>query len=945
MNITITNNFIQFQLPQSLDLWAGTANGDNLALAARLLADCEFAQIDSSETVIPLPVKLVAAWPEALAVSAGLPRNCPFGCDLRLSSGLGQTGTTLSVRWLKPSTSVPLSQAPLIDGLMISLGIHNFRLHEPYFSVLELVEEFNEAGKSDPQEQFRIWAHIRATLGESAVGNVTDSFLRIFRVTSADSLTFSITTDAHGDLQIDPVLLTSQFNTDDGTTGKVRALLESEEATLISRLENLSSGASSFPLSNGTYVVVDERLQKALEAVKALRKASPEERKRAVLHPEAVIAEMMGEDNDTQSLPPVFIETETYSERVLDVAEWVPPIVPWIKVESQQWLPADTFGFRVGGAEIALTETDLESAIQQVQAAIDKGEKTALVNGHNVPATAETVASLTDLKEAITSRKEASLKGEKSKISKNVLIIQTNFEDSDFVHTSVSNRPGTVGLPDSLKTQPKQHQIDGLTWLQSHWTAGSVGALLADDMGLGKTFQALAFLAWVKEQMHAGIIEKRPILIVAPVGLLRNWEAEHALHLSAPGLGDVVRAYGDHIKFLKKGSHKQGNVGLDSAQLSTADWVLANYEAISDYQLTFGAIKFSCAVFDEAQKIKTPSARMTHAAKGLNTDFVLAMTGTPVENRLADLWCISDVVQPSCLGSIKEFSAKYEAVDSTEAIKGLREKIWQEESEIQNKPPQLMLRRLKNEKLKGLPAKYEHVIRKEMPAEQAQAYSHAIALKQIKGPQGTLGTIQALRAVSLHPDLYHGTSQDLSPEKSARFLVALDVLDKCYELNEKALVFLESLELQSGDQLPLILQQRYKLSKLPLVINGEVNTSTRQDRVDDFQSRSGFDVMILSPKAGGVGITLTAANHVIHLSRWWNPAVEDQCSDRAYRIGQTKDVHIYYPMAINPSDPDSSFDLKLDELMTRKRVLSQQLLAPPTITKQDYESLLSQVKG
>lgn len=945
MKMTITNNFIQFEFPQSLDLWASSAKGDKLPLAARLLADCEASQIPSSATKVELPTKLVAAWPETLAVSAGLPRNCPFGCDLRLSSGLGQTGTTLSVRWLKPSTSVPLSQAPVLDGLSISLGIHTFRLQEPYFSVLELVEEFNEAGRTDPQEQFRIWAHIRSALGENAVGNVTDSFLRIFRVTSADSLTFSFTTDANGDLQIDPVLLTSQFNIDDGTTGKVRALLESEEATLISRLDSLSSGASSFPLSNGTYVVVDERLQKALAAVKVLRKASPEERKRAVLHPEAVIAEMMGEDSDTQALPPVFIETETYSERVLDVAEWVAPIIPWIKVESQQWLPADTFGFRVGAAEIALTETDLEAAIHQVQTAIEKGEKTALVNGQNVPATAETVSSLTELKDAITSRKDPSSKVEKTKISKNVLIIQTNFQDSDFVHTSVSNRPGTIGLPDSLKTQPKQHQIDGLTWLQSHWTAGSVGALLADDMGLGKTFQALAFLAWLKEQMHSGLIEKRPILIVAPVGLLRNWEAEHALHLSAPGLGDVVRAYGYHIKFLKKGSHKQGNAGLDSAQISSADWVLANYEAISDYQLTFGAIKFACVVFDEAQKIKTPSARMTHAAKGLNTDFVLAMTGTPVENRLADLWCISDVVQPSSLGSIKEFSAKYEGTDSAEAVKGLRAKIWQEESEIQDKPPLLMLRRLKNEKLKGLPAKHEHVIRKDMPAEQAQAYSHAIALKQIKGPQGTLGTIQALRAVSLHPDLHHGTSQDLSPEKSARFLVALDVLDKCFELKEKALIFLESLELQSAEQLPLILQQRYQLSKLPLVINGEVNTSTRQDRVDDFQGRDGFDVMILSPKAGGVGITLTAANHVIHLSRWWNPAVEDQCSDRAYRIGQTKDVHIYYPMAINPNDPESSFDLKLDELMTRKRVLSQQLLAPPTITKQDYESLLTQVKG
>jgi hypothetical protein len=220
--------------------------------------------------------------------------------------------------------------------------------------------------------------------------------LRIFRVTSADSFTFSFTTDANGDLQIDPVLLTSQFNIDDGTTGKVRALLESEEATLISRLDSLSSGASSFPLSNGTYVVVDERLQKALAAVKVLRKASPEERKRAVLHPEAVIAEMMGEESDTQALPPVFIETETYSERVLDVAEWVAPIIPWIKVESQQWLPADTFGFRVGAAEIALTETDLEAAIHQVEAAIQKGEKTALVNGQNVPATADAYSGQRD---------------------------------------------------------------------------------------------------------------------------------------------------------------------------------------------------------------------------------------------------------------------------------------------------------------------------------------------------------------------------------------------------------------------------------------------------------------------------------------------------------------------------------------------------------------------
>jgi hypothetical protein len=946
MIVNAAEDVIQFQLKESLAKWAATVSPERLPLAARLLADCESSSISITSKQFELPSSLVAAWPESIAVMAGLPPNCPFGFDLRVSSGLGQRGTTIAVRWLKPSTSVPLSTEPSLDGLMISLGQHHFRVQEPFFSVLGLVKKFNQESQSAPEEQFRIWSKIRALLGDINIETITDSFLRIFRVTSSDSFTFSFSTDANGNLQIDPILLTTQFNLEDGSTTKVRALIEADEQTLIARLDALPEGTNAFPLANGSYVVVDERLQLALSAVKRLRKASPEERKRAVLHPEAVIAEMIGESADTLELPPVFIETENYSNRVMDVAEWVAPIIPWIKVEGQQWLPTDTFGFRIGGAEISLTEVDLNNAIGKVLTAIDTKQPTANVNDHNIPANNDTLGSLIELKDAIMARQDPHLADETTKISKNVLIIKTNFQDSDFIHTSVSTRLGRKGIPEALKTVAKIHQLDGLSWLQSHWIAGSTGALLADDMGLGKTFQALGFLVWLKEQMDAGLTPKRPILIIAPIGLLRNWEAEHTLHLVSPGLGDVVRAYGEHIKFLKRGSHQHGTAALDSAQISNADWVLTNYEAVSDYQLTFGAIKFACVVFDEAQKIKNPSARMTHAAKGMNTEFVLAMTGTPVENRLADLWSIADVVQPSALGSIKDFSAVYESTESpSAAIATLRAKIWQEESQIHDKYPLLMLRRLKNEKLKGLPAKHEHIIRKVMPEEQAQAYRHAIAINQIKGPKGTLGTIQALRAVSLHPDLYRGSSGELAPEKSARFLIALEVLDKCFELKEKALIFLESLELQSGDQLPLILQQRYRLPTLPLVINGEVSTSTRQERVDEFQRREGFDVMILSPKAGGVGITLTAANHVIHLSRWWNPAVEDQCSDRAYRIGQTKDVHIYYPLAITPTDPESSFDLKLDTLMTRKRTLSQQLLAPPTISKQEYEELLNQVKG
>ncbi|MGC9195375.1 MAG: restriction endonuclease [Syntrophobacteraceae bacterium] len=169
------------------------------------------------------------------------------------------------------------------------------------------------------------------------------------------------------------------------------------------------------------------------------------------------------------------------------------------------------------------------------------------------------------------------------------------------------------------------------------------------------------------------------------------------------------------------------------------------------------------------------------------------------------------------------------------------------------------------------------------------------------------------------------------------------ILDRISTCREKCLIFLESLEMQ--EVLAFMVQSRYHLPRLPLIINGSVAGPKRQQAVDDFQSRqSEFEVMILSPKAGGVGLTLTAANHVIHLSRWWNPAVEDQCTDRIYRIGQNRDIHVYYPMAVHP-DPaisECSFDLKLNELLNRKRSLSRDVLMPPE-SPEDASALYDEI--
>jgi hypothetical protein len=942
---TINNSDISFEFTPSVEQWASSASEDLLPLAAKLLEDCIKCDIDTNNPSITLPNYAIAAWPEKIAMLAGLPPNCPFGLDLRLSSGLGQPGTNLSMRWLKPGTSLPLSTPPSINGLIVNLGEKQFRLHDPFFTVIKLTDSFNKAGINDSQEQMRIWSHIRNTLGEENVTSVTDNFLRVLKVSTADSFTFKYETDANGDIQVVPVLLTKDYSNNGDGSIKNRVLLETEDEAFTKRLDDLPEGVSAFPLSNGTYVVVDEKLQRALAVVRKIRQSPPDERKRVFLKPEAIISEMLGEDPDSNTENSIFVETEKYSERVLDLAEWVPPVVPWIKVQSQSWLPSDSCGFRIGARNVPIEAADIPSVIAAVKDAINAGNKTVVIAKVPIPANQATLDSLTSLQTTIDDRKTGltpkTIINITSAGTPKVLVIETNFI-KEFSHANSNKRLGSYCFPDNLKTNPKSHQIDGLKWLISHWTNGSSGCLLADDMGLGKTYQSLAFLAWLREQMNVGKIEKRPILIVAPVGLLKNWEAEHNLHLTQPGLGEVLLAYGEHLKFLRKGSHSSGSANLDNSRLNSADWILANYEAVSDYQLSFGAIKFACIFFDEAQKIKTPSARMTHACKALNAEFLVAMTGTPVENRLADLWCIADTVQPLVLGTLREFSTKHESPDSAEAIKSLRENIWQKEEAIESHAPLLMLRRLKGEKLSGLPKKIEHHIKRDMPQAQIDAYANIVENHFIKGPQGTLGTIQALRSASLHPSI---GNESFDINQSARFQVAFEILDKCNTINEKALVFLESLDLQAADQIPLLLMQRYNLKKLPMVINGEIDAFKRQKRVDEFQSNKDFDVMILSPKAGGVGITLTAANHVIHLSRWWNPAVEDQCSDRVYRIGQTKDVHIYYPLAIYPADPDNSFDIKLDALMTRKRNLSQQLLAPPIITKDDYEELLKAVQA
>ncbi|GAA5624734.1 hypothetical protein Brsp04_04636 [Brucella sp. NBRC 12952] len=536
-----------------------------------------------------------------------------------------------------------------------------------------------------------------------------------------------------------------------------------------------------------------------------------------------------------------------------------------------------------------------------------------------------------------------------------VLIIRQNLEELDFRSRLEKRRnliPGGFPTQSINGTEPKQHQLQGFEWLRNCWTQGWPGALLADDMGLGKTFQALAFLAWIRDNMAARRGAYRalqgPILIVAPTSLLDNWKKEASIHLKPGKLGSCAEAFGSGLNALKtrKGAGWSEEDALDVDYMRQADWILTTYETLALYHRSFARIAYSIAIFDEMQKVKSPDSINSHTAKTMNIDFVLGMTGTPIENRLEDLWCIMDRIAPGYLGDLKSFSSTYGDEDP-QALAELKGKM----DRPQGDAPAIMLRRMKDDVAKDLPIKQIMAYPVGMPASQARAYDDAVAAARAgtKSRKSMLETLHLLRGISLHPDRAgEANAYDIAwrmswINSSARVQKAVTLLEDIRGRSEKALVFLEDRSMQQT--FAAAIAAHLNLSVRPPIINGTMVGRKRQEIVDAFQKAPlGFDLLILSPKAAGIGLTITAANHVIHLSRWWNPAVEDQCNDRAFRIGQVKNVTIHLPMAIHPIHGNGSFDQRLHDLLDRKRNLSRDMLAPPT-SERDVDNLFSEIIG
>lgn len=681
------------------------------------------------------------------------------------------------------------------------------------------------------------------------------------------------------------------------------------------------------------FIVLDPTIEKVLKVIKETHSKSISERRALFINPTSYLLKLLGDDYSSK-LDTIFVPGKQYkSDRIKYIGIWQPKTQSYLPNERNEWFPKDCVGVMLDNEYIFIKPDDLDETIRDLTKAIEQNEETFDIEDQTIKASTENL----DLLKLVHDRQDEPNKepSEKKEPDKVAPIIEDNIEDELFRDKIIPRQQQQIFIAKNLKDATLfPYQQKGVQWLQQSWNEGKRGVLLADDMGLGKTMQTLVFLAWIRQLQEDNKLDKKPLMIVGPTGLLKNWQAEHAKWLQEPGLGELIEGYGPNFARLKKLGHRQC---VDRCKAS--NWLLTTYDSLAINEAIFREIDWQVIVFDECQAIKNPSAFRTEMAKAMDAQFTITVTGTPVENRLSDLWCITDTAYPGLLGKYKEFREIYEKNSNN----------YQKLTKLltEHAPPPFMVRRMKEDHLDALPKKTEIVREEQMPDKQLEGY-----LKVTEGVNAgyrgkSMIIIQHLRGASLCPHLAPNISDDQFINSSARLIALRKILDEIKERNEKVLIFLESRKLQ--EKLLPVLQRIYHLDRQPLLINGTMTGAVRQQKVDEFQQMAkGFFIMVISPKAGGTGLTLTEANNVIHLERWWNPAVEDQCSDRVYRIGQEKEVRVYLPLAVHPQLDKKfggGFDRTLHKLLTDKRTLSRQVIIPTAFNNKDHQQLFKGSTG
>lgn len=424
-----------------------------------------------------------------------------------------------------------------------------------------------------------------------------------------------------------------------------------------------------------------------------------------------------------------------------------------------------------------------------------------------------------------------------------------------------------IKIPENLHAQLRSYQERGFSWLVQNIEHG-FGSILADDMGLGKTIQVIAAMLYFKNQNY---LEKDKVLIVVPMGLLSNWKRE--IERFAPTL---------------KASIYHGNDRFFSDDF---DVLLTSYGLLRRDQRIFKEKSWFLLVIDEAQNIKNATTVQTKSLKTIDAQNKIALSGTPVENRLLEYWSIFDFTNKNYLGSATTFKKEFAI-----PIEKNRDKACLERFKKITSP--FILRRVKSDKtiIKDLPEKIENNRYCSLTKEQAALYKELVdvSLKKIEKTDGIsrkgliLKLITSLKQICNHPVQFEKKGVALL-DASGKIKMLDEILSSIDELGEKALIFTQYTEM--GEIISKLMEEKFKMS-IPFLY-GQLSTKKRDELVHGFQNSPQNRFLIVSLKAGGTGLNLTAANHVIHYDLWWNPAVEAQATDRAYRIGQNKDVLVY----------------------------------------------------
>jgi uncharacterized Zn finger protein/superfamily II DNA or RNA helicase len=474
-------------------------------------------------------------------------------------------------------------------------------------------------------------------------------------------------------------------------------------------------------------------------------------------------------------------------------------------------------------------------------------------------------------------------------------------EVKDLIRELTANE--NVPLPQGLQAQLRPYQQRGYSWMYRNSRIG-FGSIIADDMGLGKTLQVISILLKLKEEN--AINKKRKALVVVPTGLLTNWQAEIARF--APSLS----------------SHIFHGTARDVKQFD-ADILLTTYGVLRSDASLLKKQKWQIMIIDEAQNIKNHEAAQSKAVKSIPANIRIAMSGTPVENRLTEFWSIMDYANKGYLGNVHSFREDY-----ANPIQLFNDE--QATSRFRKITAPFMMRRMKSDKtiISDLPDKIEQNQYALLTRQQAALYQKTMmaAMEEIEGCEGAdrqtlfkrqglvLQMILALKQICNHPTQFLKNGQ-FDASLSGKTELLFELLDSITQSNEKALVFTQFKEM--GDLLSRFIAERF--GEQPMFYHGGCSVKQREAMIDRFQHNRADKLFILSLKAAGTGLNLTAASHVIHYDLWWNPAVENQATDRAYRIGQKKNVMVHRMICKN------TFEERIDEMIQRKRHLAEMTVA------------------